>query len=157
MATKALKLNKQGMNYLVWGAVLFIALSLLIPMLLPVTVDSSDSLINFVDFWTKSNAHLGTYWMFYAIILALLKFLPKKVSKKSPLSKQQLQFIIGAVVVFVLLSLIVPLVFPLAELAEGSSLIGTVTFFTNAGNHISTYWMFYTVIAAIWWFRPGKR
>lgn len=148
-----MKLNKKQMKSLVTALAIFVGAALIVP-LIPVTESSPQSLVKFVDFFNTIQTHLGTYWMFYLVILALIQFMPKKVGRKSALNKKQIQYIFGSVVILILASLFVPII----GAGDGASTwwVNTVDFFTSSGTHLQTYWMFYTVILAILWFRPKK-
>lgn len=140
------KLSKKRFNLIVSVLAVFVGAALLIP-LYPIVETTPAGIVNTVEFFEKIQTHLGSYWMFYAIILALLKFMPKKVARKNPFSKKQIKYFFSFVVLFILASLFVPIV----GAAEGAAAwwVNTVDFFTKTGNHIQSFWMFYTVIFAI--------
>lgn len=70
-AAKNLNLNKSQKKFLTWFAVVFLAMTMFVPMI-TVTDASPALLTNSVDFFTPIKTHIAESWMFYLMVPAIL-------------------------------------------------------------------------------------
>ena len=151
--TNYLKKNKDSIIKLLPLLAAFVLMGLVIPAIgYEDALTSPSWWVSVVDFFASVRDHVSSYWMFYTIAGAILYFVLNgnlKMSKMKSIKKNEssISKVLVLVVVFVLSGLIIPAIGTTAT--SPAYWVSTVDFFTSVRDHVTGYWMFYTLGGAI--------